>query len=311
MLRAIIYTIICFVMAVAGSIAHGEPTPVVLVHGIWAGEKDMAVLEGRIKEAIPGTYVHSLNIGAGKWTSFWSMQRQGKWLCSEIQKDPKLKDGFIMICHSQGGLLGRYYLERWNNPKVITYISLATPQRGVFGLPGTYDERWKILNHFENLARCLLYMKFFQRHFSFAAYWNDSLHHDKYLRCCTFLPYLNNEIKHDFSEHYKANICSLKYMVLVGCMGDEIVEPLESEHFGFYKNGSKTQFEQVYFWDVYLNDTLGLKTLDDSNRLKLLFSTASHCEVNEDKVTFEQCILPYIKVPFVNLSTPATVASPK
>jgi palmitoyl-protein thioesterase len=295
MLLHIIMTIACFLTVLITDIVRANPTPVVLVHGIMADEHDMSVLEGYIKEALPGVYVHSVNIGAGKWTSFWSLHRQARWLCDEIQSDPKLIGGFNMICHSQGGLLGRYYLERWNNPKVKCYISIASPQRGVFGLPGTLDNRWKILNHFENLSRYLLYRSLIQNHFSVAQLWNDSYHKEQYLTHNNFLPYLNNEIDHEFAAHYRANICSLDNMVLVGSVSDEIVEPLESAHFGYYKEGSKEEYEKYFEWDVYKSDKLGLKELDDTGRLHIRFSNEGHCSAPEDKMSFEKNILPFLK----------------
>jgi palmitoyl-protein thioesterase len=295
MILNIIFTIACFLTAIAGSIMHAEPLPVVLVHGIMADEHDLSTLQGYIEEALPGVYVHSVNIGAGKWTSFWNLHRQGKWLCSEIQSDPKLANGFNMICHSQGGLLGRYYVERWNNPQVHNYISIATPQRGVFGLPGTLDNRFKVLNHFENLARFLLYRQVFQNHFSGAQLWNDSLHEKQYLKCNNFLPYLNNEIDHEFASHYRANICSLDNMVLIGSAGDTIVEPLESAHFGYYKKGSKETTEQYFEWDIYKTDKLGLKELEEAGKLHLRFCNEGHCEAPESRDSFERNILPFLK----------------
>lgn len=310
MLRAIIYSIICCVMAVAGSIAHGANMPIVLVHGIMAVSKDMNPLKVHIEEALPGTYVKCVDLGKDKWSSLHNMHDQGKYLCAELQKDSRLNDGFIMICHSQGGLVGRYYVERFNNPKVHTYISLGSPQRGCFGLPGTYDNRFKVLNVFENLARFIVYRRFMQNHFSFCQYFCDSKHYDLYLRRCTFLPYLNNEIDHEFAAHYKANICSLSNMVLIESMCDTIIEPVDSCQFGFYKRGSKSVMEEIYFWDVYTKDTLGLKTLDDTGRLWFRWATCTHTQFQEDKQNFEQNILPFIKVQVVGQESPVIAANP-
>jgi len=295
MITAIMWTIACFLTAIAGGVMHAEPLPVVLIHGIMADEHDMSVLEGYIKETMPGVYVHSVNIGLGKWTSFWNLHRQGKWLCAEIQSDPKLQSGFNIVAHSQGGVLARYYIERWNSPQVRNYISICSPQRGVMGLPGTYDNKFKVLNYFENLARFVLYRKCMQNHFSVAQLWNDSLHEDKYLAKNNFLPLLNNEIDHEFAAHYRANIVSLDSMVLVGAVGDEIIEPLESAHFGYYKTGSKTEFEKYFEWDVYKSDKLGLKELDDTHRLHLRFCNEGHCDAPESRDSFERNILPFLQ----------------
>jgi palmitoyl-protein thioesterase len=313
MIGHILFPLLYIMFAIAGSVFHrcrAENMPIVLVHGIIANSHNMEPLKKHIEEALPGTYVKCVDIGEGKWSSVSNMHAQGKYLCAEIQKDLKLHNGFIMICHSQGGLLGRYYVERWNNPKVHTYISLGSPQRGVFGLPGTYDERFTWLNIFENLARFILYRGFIQEHVSFAEYWHDSQHEDLYLKRCTFLPYLNNEVEHDFSAHYKANICSLHNMVLVESMCDTVIEPVDSCQFGFYKAGTKGVDQSLYEWDVYSQDKLGLKTLDDSGRLHLYWAMCSHTDFQEDKDNFMQNILPFIKVPAECPDIPATVEVP-
>jgi palmitoyl-protein thioesterase len=295
MIRAIVFTIACFLTAIAGSIMHAEPLPVVLVHGIMAESSDMSTLKGYIEEALPGTYVHALSVGNGKHSSLHSMEWQGDTLALEIMKDPKLANGFHMIAHSQGTLVARYYIENYNNPQVKTFISLAGPARGVFGTPGTYDNTFRILNHWENLARYLLYWSFIQHHVGFAGYWNDSAHHDKYLKKCLFLPILNNEVDHPLASFYKNNICKLENFVLVASAADVVIEPLESCHFGFYKNGSKELVESVYEWDIYKEDKLGLKALDDSGRLHLLWDSSSHCDMPESKECFERIILPFLK----------------
>jgi pimeloyl-ACP methyl ester carboxylesterase len=42
-----------------------------------------------------------------------------------VRSDPKLANGFNMIGHSQGGLITRAYVERYNNPPVYNLISWA------------------------------------------------------------------------------------------------------------------------------------------------------------------------------------------
>ena len=99
---------------------------------------------------------------------------------------------------------------------------------------------------------------------------------------------------HDLIDRYKANLCSLKNLVLVGATGDTIIEPLESEHFGFYKNGSKEEFERVQDWSVYKEDRLGLKTLDESGRLRMRLANCNHCGLPEDLESYIMNILPFI-----------------
>jgi palmitoyl-protein thioesterase len=295
MLHAIIYSLICFFTVIAGGIARSEQLPIVLVNGIMADDKDMKPLEEQIHKALPNAYVKSVHILKGKWTSWKNMYEQGEDLCHDIKADPKLKDGFIFIAHSQGGLLARYYVQQFNNPKCETLITLGSPHQGTFGLPGKIDERLKFLNYFENAARWFLYRSFMQNHVSCAQYYHNTLHVDQYLNRCNFLPYLNNSKPHDLSEHYKANIVALKHFVMVNSTAEAIVEPACSCHFGFYKDSSKEIEENLIETSCYKEDSLGLKTLDDAGKLYLLWCNCAHTDYQEDGDCFKRCILPFLK----------------
>jgi palmitoyl-protein thioesterase len=45
-----------------------------------------------------------------------------------VRADPQLAKGFNLIGHSQGGLIARAYIERYNDPPVHNFITWATPQ---------------------------------------------------------------------------------------------------------------------------------------------------------------------------------------
>ena len=56
----------------------------------------------------------------------------------------------------------------------------------------------------------------------------------------------------------------LENLVLVKFNQDSMVVPRESEWFGFYKEGQSKELYTLEESPVYLNDTLGLKTLDQT-----------------------------------------------
>lgn len=228
--------ILIFISFIIPVFAYAKNLPIVLVHGILSDKYAMAPTEEYIKKYMPDVYVKSISIGLGKATSFFNMYDQAEWLKEDLEADPNLKDGCIIIAHSQGGLVTRYFIERYNNPRVYIYISWGSPQSGVFGTPGTLDDRFTWLNIMEDYTYKVLYTYPVQKWVSFASYWHDPLHYDKYLKKCSFLPYLNNEINHAYADLFKENICSLHNMVLVQSTAEDIIEPAESCHFGFYKN---------------------------------------------------------------------------
>jgi len=268
--------------------------PVVLVHGLMSDHYAMIPAEKLIHKYMPGTYVKNVKLGEGKSTSFCNMYDQVEWLRRELQNDPQLKGGCNIIAHSQGGLIARYFVERYNKPRVYNYISWGSPQCGVFGTPGTYDNRFVWMNLLEMFTYRLLYSSLFQRYVSFAGYWRDTLHYDQYLKKCQFLPYLNNEVRHSYAPLFKRNICSLQNMVLVASTAEDVVEPVASCHFGSYRIGSVSEIEELFQSHGFREDQLGLRTLHETGRLHMRVAHCSHGVFQKDRENFVDNTLPFL-----------------
>ncbi len=273
------------------------PLPIVLVHGAVSTEKDMEPTIYFIRKYMgDDVYIKNIVPPHGFISSNSNIYTLIESMRDQVINDPKLQNGFNVIGHSQGALVARYYVERYNNPQVFTYISWGGAQQGVFGIPGTFDNYLKWLDSFEEQAHKLFYSWFFQKFVSLASYWHDTLHYEKYIKKSCFLPYLNNEIDHQHAALFKENICKLTNMVLVQSSNDDIVEPLISCHFGFYKKGSKTDIEKIFDTEIYKNDTLGLKTLHETGRLHLRFAKCAHFLYQEDEENFVNNTLPFLKM---------------
>jgi len=59
---------------------------------------------------------------------------------------------------------------------------------------------------------------------------------------------------------------------------DTVVVPKESEWFGFYSDGSNSQILPYNQTKLYLNDQIGLKTLDQTGRLKFDTAPGEHMQ---------------------------------
>jgi palmitoyl-protein thioesterase len=269
--------------------------PIVLLHGILSDKYAMIPAEEHIREYMPGVYIKNINLGEGRLTSLYNMHDQVQLLKEAMENDEQLKDGCIMIGHSQGGLVARYFIEKYNNPRVYIYIAWGTPEDGIFGSPGTIDNRFAWLQKIEKISYVIAYSFIMQRFISFAGYWKDPFHYDVYLKKCMFLPYINNEIDHPDAQMFKDNICSLKTMVLVESTREDVVDPAASCHFGFYLPGSTDYIESLFDSDWYRSDKLGIKTLADSGRLHLKFAHCSHTEFQKDLYNFIENTLPFLK----------------
>lgn len=272
-----------------------DHVPIVLVHGIFSDSRIMVPTERYIKKYVgENVYIKNINLGLGKLTSLLTIHAQADYFREAVQSDPNLKHGFHCIAHSQGGLVARYYLQKYNNPPMRSYISWGSPHQGVFGMPSRLDNRFKWLDAMQEVAHHIFYSKFFQKCISFAGYWRDTLHYEKYLAKATLLPYLNNEIEHADTALFKQNICALHHMVLVMTTYEDTVEPSISCHFGFYQKGSKTIIEELFDTELYKEDKLGLKTLHESGRLHLKIAHCKHARFPKDEDNFVVNTLPYL-----------------
>merc|ERR1719272_2468250 len=88
----------------------------------------------------------------------------------------------------------------------------------------------------DKLAGFGAYTGIVQNHLAQANYLRDAKDLTGYKKHCQFLPYINNEITKNST--YTSNFVGLEKLVLVMAENDTMVQPKESEHFGFYKDGS-------------------------------------------------------------------------
>ncbi|EPY78468.1 palmitoyl-protein thioesterase 1 precursor [Camelus ferus] len=68
-----------------------------------------------------------------------------------------------------------------------------------------------------------------------AEYWHDPIKEDVYRNHSIFLADINQE--RGVNESYKKNLMALKKFVMVKFLNDSIVDPVDSEWFGFYRSG--------------------------------------------------------------------------
>jgi len=87
------------------------------------------------------------------------------------------------------------------------------------------------------------------------------------LKDSIYLPYINNEKPHALSAQYKQRFSSLNRVELVKFGADTIIYPSESTHFGSFDLDGKVH--HMKDTDLYKNDTIGLRYLDENDRLYL------------------------------------------
>mmetsp|Transcript_89609 Transcript_89609/g.253828 ORF Transcript_89609/g.253828 Transcript_89609/m.253828 type:complete len:293 (+) Transcript_89609:2-880(+) len=203
-----------------------------------------------------------------------------------VRADPKLAGGFNAIGFSQGNLAIRGYIHRYNNPPVKSFVSMHGVMMGVAGLPQcptnvtglglvckTVD--W-IVGH------AGAYTQFVQARLAQANYYRDPTDLATYRKAGHFLPYINNEAPGKENATYSENFKSLSKLVLVMAQDDTMVHPKESEHFGFFKDGSRQELVAMRDAPWYAEDWFGLRSLDEAKKVDLYSTPGNHLRFTED-----------------------------
>ncbi|CDY67058.1 BnaAnng23510D [Brassica napus] len=108
-----------------------------------------------------------------------------------------------------------------------------------------------------------------------------------------FLPKLNNERPNERNSTYKERFTSLHNLVLVMFEGDTIVVPRETCWFGFYPDGATAPLLPPQKTKLYIEDWIGLKTLDDAGKVKFVGVPGDHLEMAHDDVV--KYVVPYLQ----------------
>lgn len=296
------YTLICPVLlfAVATAMPTGnETTPVVLWHGMGdscCNPLSMGSIKRMIQKLVPGIYVNSLMIGKNIIQDtengfLLNTNDQIDMACKIIASDPKLANGYHAMGFSQGGQFLRAVAQRCPNPPMVNLVTFGGQHQGVYGLPRCPGENSTLCNWARKLLDIGAYVSFVQKNLVQAQYWHDPLNEDEYKQKSMFLAEINQENK--LNPDYKTNLMKLKNFVMVKFLEDGMVDPRESEWFGFYKPGQGKETYSLQESPLYMEDRLGLKEMDKAGKLHFLESEGDHLQFTKE--FFETKILPYIQ----------------
>lgn len=233
--------------------------PIVLMHGIESNAENLNEMATWLEQTF-NRKVYNIELGDGDdYSTDTPLNIQIDDFNTVISNITILKDGFDFIGISQGGLIGRGYVERYNN-KVDNMITLVSPHGGV------YDKNLGFIDFYNIIS---------QKSLSFAGYWRDPTQYDKYLHRASFLPDINNE-RLIINNKYKQNMIKLKNFVMVYSPNDEIIKPPSSGIFNTFD--ANMNILELKDNNIYIEDKLGLKVLNDTNRLHMYHTNCTHVE---------------------------------
>jgi palmitoyl-protein thioesterase len=246
----------------------------------------MGYIKRVIEKELPGVYVMSIEIGnttvEDEYNGFlMNVNDQIVEAHAKIKNDTQLSQGFNAIGFSQGGQFLRAYVQRYNDPPVYNLISVGGQHQGVFGFPrcpGANETLCEIVRKLLNLGA---YVSFVQDHLVQAEYWQDPLNEDEYIEYSVFLADINNN-RAQKNQTYKQNLLTLQNFVMVQFLNDTMVQPKESEWFGFYNPGQDKSVFTLQESPLYQEDWIGMKQLDTEGKLTFLATIGDHLQFTKE-----------------------------
>ncbi|ETV97503.1 hypothetical protein H310_09425 [Aphanomyces invadans] len=257
--------------------------PVVIMHGMGDAAQNPGMQ--RLRKAVAtrlGGYATNVQIGASQAEDtsngfFMNLDKQVDYFARVVAADEHLRHGFNALGFSQGNLVVRGYIERYNSPPVKSFVSIHGPLAGVAGLPHCRPINF-ICKKISDLISAAAYADSVQDNVAQANYFRDPTRISEYKVHARFLPDINNE-HGSKNATFKANFANLEQLVLVRAAQDSMVYPRESEWFGAYEDGA---FDKVLLMNEtkwYQDDSFGLKTLNEAGKITLKETAGDHLRI--------------------------------
>ncbi|KAK7252692.1 hypothetical protein RIF29_36828 [Crotalaria pallida] len=272
-----------------------QSIPFILLHGIsdeCSSSKTKNVTQQLI--TFSGVQGYCVEVGNGAWDSwFMPLLKQSEIVCEKVKQMKELKGGYNIVGLSQGNLIGRGVVEFCEGgPPVKNFISISGPLAGTASVPlcGSDGTLCEIA---DNLLKGEIYSDFVQEHLAPSGYLKLPNAIPDYLENCKFLPVLNNELPDQRNSTYKERLSSLKNLVLIMLEQDNVVIPKETSWFGYYSDGSFDQVLPPQKTKLYIEDWIGLRTLDEAGRVHFINATGAHIEMSEKDI--KKYVVPYLK----------------
>ncbi|KAI1939618.1 hypothetical protein LOZ66_002934 [Ophidiomyces ophidiicola] len=290
----ILHTAFLFITVASLSVPHTKPTPLPLVlwHGLGDdfGRDELKEISHLVEKVNPGTYVHIIRLDTTpekdrEATFFGNVTEQVETVCEQLASDPILNTAPAInaLGFSQGGQFLRAYVERCNKPPVHNLVTFGSQHNGIASFQSCASSGDWICRGGEALLRFGVWSNLVQSGFVPAQYFRNPEQLDQYLQHSNFLADVNNErtVK---NAKYRQNLMSLNKFVMYMFKDDKMVKPKQSSHFAEV-NQTTGEVTPLRERQIYQEDWLGLKSMDEAGKLEFLTIPGEHMQVTSDVLT--------------------------
>lgn len=233
-----------------------------------------------------------VEVGDGTKDSwFVSLPKQVESVCETVKSLPQLQDGYNIVGLSQGNVIGRGVIEWCDDaPQVNNFISLGGPHAGTASVPLCGCS--VLCELADILIELGVYSSYVQEHLAPAGYVKIPTDLKAYAKGCRFLPRLNNELEESQNATYKERFSSLNRLILIMFENDKVLIPPATAWFGYYEANSLKTVLSAKETDLYIEDWIGLRTLDEAGKVSWLSLPRGHLHINETEMSTH--IVPYL-----------------
>lgn len=268
------------------------PLPLVIWHGLGddfarEGLREVASLAEAVN---PGTYVHIIKLADSasadrQATFFGNLTEQVELVCEQLASEPILSTAPAInaLGFSQGGQFLRAYVERCNFPPVRNLVTFGSQHNGISKFQSCSAAGDWVCRGAEALLRSGTWTDFVQSRLVPAQYFRDPEELDAYLEHSNFLADVNNEHTNK-NAAYKKNLSSLNRFAMFMFEHDQTAVPKESAWFAEV-NTTSGEVTPLKERELYKQDWLGLKVLDEEGKLDFKTVPGEHMHLTEQTLS--------------------------